>query len=274
MAPTLIASDLDGTLLRGDGTVSRRTVAALDAVAAAGVPFVMATGRPIRWLPEVLAQTGVRGPVICANGGVIYDPDADEVLDHTPLAPWVVSEVMAALRRELPEVSFAAEIDHGRGMLSEPAYPSIADDIGRRIVPLTELAAGVGGPVVKLLARCAGVTAEEFLARCTKLLDGTVQVTSSSKSALVEISAVGVTKASGLAWYAERHGISPEHVTAYGDMPNDVPMFAWAGRGVAMGNAHPALLEVADEVTLSHEDDGVAVHLEALLAPDATPRSS
>ncbi|MGH3714324.1 MAG: HAD family hydrolase [Micromonosporaceae bacterium] len=264
MTPALIASDLDGTLLGPAATVSPRTVAALDAVAAAGIRFVMVTGRPVRWLPEVLFQTGVRGPVICANGGVVYDPDTDEVLAHTPLGPGVVGEVIDALRRELPEVVFAVEIDHGRAMLSEPEWPSIADDIDRRIVPLTSLRET---PVVKLLARCADAVPDEFLSRCTKLLDGTAQVTSSSKSALVEISAVGVTKASGLAWYAELHGISPADVVAYGDMPNDVPMFAWAGRGVAVANAHPSLLEAADEVTLSHADDGVAVHLEGLLGP-------
>ncbi|MGH3738962.1 MAG: HAD family hydrolase [Micromonosporaceae bacterium] len=257
----LIASDLDGTLLRSDGTVSPRTLATLDAIDAAGSRFVMVTGRPIRWLPEVLDQTGVRGPVICANGGVVYDPESDTVLDHTPLLPHVVAEVMAALSHELPDVSFAVEVDHGRAMLSEVAYPSHPGDIGWRTVPRAALGAA---PVAKLLARCVDAAPEEFLARCTKLLDGTVQVTSSSRAALVEISAIGVTKASGLAWYAERHGIDPSGVTAYGDMPNDVPMLSWAGRGVAMANAHPLALEVADEVTGSNDADGVAVHLESL----------
>lgn len=262
--PGLVASDLDGTLLRSDLTVGARSVAALDRLGEAGIEFVMVTGRPIRWLPAVFAQTGVRGPVICANGAVIYDPDHDEVLHHSELPHGLVAEVVDALRAELPEVSFAVEVDHGRGMLLEPDWPLIAEDIERNIVEYHQL---VGTPAVKLLARLPGldVAPDEFRAAAAKLLDGTAQVTSSSKQALIEISATGVTKASGLAWLASRAGVSADHVLAFGDMPNDVPMLTWAGYGVAVANAHPAVQEVADEVTASNDEDGVAVHLEGLL---------
>jgi hydroxymethylpyrimidine pyrophosphatase-like HAD family hydrolase len=80
---------------------------------------------------------------------------------------------------------------------------------------------------------------------------------------MVEISAAGVTKASGLAWLCDREGIDPADVLAFGDMPNDLPMLAWAGHAVAMANAHPAVREVADEVTLSNDEDGVAAYLAA-----------
>jgi hydroxymethylpyrimidine pyrophosphatase-like HAD family hydrolase len=71
-----------------------------------------------------------------------------------------------------------------------------------------------------------------------------------------------VTKASGLADVAQRYEVAPADVIAFGDMPNDLEMLRWAGHGVAMGNAHPALLEVADEVTASNSDDGLALILE------------
>jgi Cof subfamily protein (haloacid dehalogenase superfamily) len=258
----LVASDLDGTLLRDDLTVSPRTVAALDRATGAGIRFVMVTGRPVRWLPAVFEHTRVRGPVVCANGAVIYDPERDEIIRGAPLAIDVLAEVVAALRRELPEVVFAVEVDHGRAMRSEAEWPLIRDTVERQIVDRAGL---VAAPAVKLLARLPDGEPDEFLAACTRLLDGTVQVTSSSRRALVEISAAGVTKASGLAWLAERAGVPPERVVAYGDMPNDLPMFAWAGRGVAVANAHPTLLEMADEVTASNDEDGVAVHLESLL---------
>jgi hydroxymethylpyrimidine pyrophosphatase-like HAD family hydrolase len=80
----------------------------------------------------------------------------------------------------------------------------------------------------------------------------------------VEISATGVTKAAGLAWLCEREGFTAEDVVAFGDMPNDVPLLTWAGRSVAMGNAHPAVREVADEVTSTNDEDGVAAYLEKL----------
>ncbi len=258
----LVASDLDGTLLRGDLTVSRRSVAVLDRVIREGLRFVMVTGRPVRWLPAVFAHTGVRGTVVCANGAVIYDPGRDEILRGTALSTDLVAEVVTALRREFPEVVFAVEIDHGRAMVSEAEWPAITNDVRQRIVDQAEL---VDSPAVKVLARLPEGEADEFRAACTRLLGGTAQVTSSSRRAMVEISAAGVTKASGLAWLAEREGIDPERIVAYGDMPNDVPMFAWAGRGVAVANAHPAVLDVADEVTASNDEDGVAVHLETLL---------
>jgi hydroxymethylpyrimidine pyrophosphatase-like HAD family hydrolase len=78
----------------------------------------------------------------------------------------------------------------------------------------------------------------------------------------VELQPCGVTKATGLALAAERLGLTPERTMAFGDMPNDLPMFAWAGHGVAMANAHAELRAAADEVTLSNEEDGVAVILE------------
>src|SRR5690606_10804719 len=81
---------------------------------------------------------------------------------------------------------------------------------------------------------------------------------------IVELQPCGITKATGLALAAEYLGLSREHALAFGDMPNDVPMFRWAAHGVAMANAHPELKSVADEITLSNEDDGVAVVLERL----------
>ena len=80
----------------------------------------------------------------------------------------------------------------------------------------------------------------------------------------VEVTAVGVNKAAGLAEVAEELGIEAKDVVAFGDYPNDVPMLAWAGLGVAVANAHAEVLAVADEVTASNDEDGVAIVLERL----------
>jgi hydroxymethylpyrimidine pyrophosphatase-like HAD family hydrolase len=82
---------------------------------------------------------------------------------------------------------------------------------------------------------------------------------------MVEVSAAGVTKAAGLAWVAARLGVPAERVVAFGDMPNDLPMLAWAGRAVAMANGHPSVLAAADDVTEHTDRDGVAIYLERLL---------
>lgn len=80
----------------------------------------------------------------------------------------------------------------------------------------------------------------------------------------VELQPPGIDKASGLARAAEVLDLPASSTIAFGDMPNDVPMFAWAAHGVAMANAHRELVAVADELTLSNEDDGIAVVLERL----------
>ena len=98
-----------------------------------------------------------------------------------------------------------------------------------------------------------------------KLVFFDVGFRSSTFSGLVEISARGVTKATGLAALAGRLGIPAGDVLAFGDMPNDVTMLHWAGTAVVVANAHPAAREAADAVTLSNVDDGVAEYLERLL---------
>lgn len=263
-APRLIATDIDGTLLRNDRTVSPRTTAVLARIAAAGTPVVLVTGRPIRWLPLVYEQLATPLPAICANGAVVYDPVTDEVLRADPLAPELLAEVARRLRAEVPEVSFAVEIVDSRQMRHESHYPLRWDadaDAIRAVESPEELLAA---PAVKLLARAGEQDPDAFVRVVAAALEGLAEATHSSYSGLVEISAAGVTKAAGLAWYASRLGVDERDVLAFGDMPNDLPMLTWAGRAVAVANAHPAVREIADEVTGANQDDGVAAYLERL----------
>ena len=87
---------------------------------------------------------------------------------------------------------------------------------------------------------------------------------SSTNDTLIEISAMGVSKASGLARLCRRLHIDREDVIAFGDMPNDLPMLAWAGHAVAVANAHPQVIAAADEVTAANDESGVAQVLERL----------
>lgn len=262
--PALVASDLDGTLLRTDRTVGPRTLDTLDRLRDNGIPFVMVTGRPIRWLAEVLAYTGPRGPVVCSNGAVIYDPAADEVLDDRPLRPELLADVVERLRGEFPGVAFAAETAHG--LWHEPTYRV------REVSPIVrvgDLRRVLADPAVKLLAWLDHPVPDELAASMTASLHGLAEVTRSSEDSLIEISAAGVTKATGLARVAERYGVDPADIVAFGDMPNDLPMFAFVGQSVAMANAEPAVRAAARTVTASNDDEGVADYLGALL--DASP---
>jgi hydroxymethylpyrimidine pyrophosphatase-like HAD family hydrolase len=122
-------------------------------------------------------------------------------------------------------------------------------------------------PIAKLLARVEGVDSDGLLAMARAVVaDGTATLTHSSIDGLLEVSAYGVTKASSLERMLARDGLGAEHVVAFGDMPNDIELLQWSGLGVAVANAHPDVLAIADEVTLSNDDDGVAVFLERLFA--------
>jgi Cof subfamily protein (haloacid dehalogenase superfamily) len=266
-----VASDLDGTLLRTDLSVSARTIAAIDAMAGHGVPFVMVTGRPSRWMPPVLAQTGLRGPVVCANGAVVLDPATGEVLAEWPIECDALVEVTRRLRDAVPGITFAAE--YGDSLVREPDYPTRLDET-RPDVRVGSYDEVVSRPVPKLLARLPDTDADVLLARADAAIDGLATATHSSFVGLVEISAAGVTKATGLAYLAERYGVEAADVVAFGDMPNDIPMLAWAGRSVAVGNAHAAARAAARGVTARNDEDGVAVHLESLLATAPTAPSS
>ena len=126
----------------------------------------------------------------------------------------------------------------------------------------------VAAGVVKLLARHEELGSDELLARARASVGSLVECTHSSTDGLLEMSATGISKASGLASLAQEWGVEPADVVAFGDMPNDLPMLAWAGRSVGMANAHPEVLAAVDEVTLSHDEDGVAVVLERLFPTD------
>jgi Cof subfamily protein (haloacid dehalogenase superfamily) len=266
----LVASDLDGTLLRGDGSVSDFTVDSLARARAAGLPVVFVTGRPPRWMPEVVRATGHAGVGVCANGAVVVDLASQEVLAAYPLGEPVLAEVVATLRTEVPGIAFGVEwvptgeptpFAHEHDYL--PRYP-VAE--AERADDVRDLARG--RDVVKLLARVpSGHDADSFLAHALEHVAHLVTVThSDSQDVLLEMSALGVTKGSTLASYADGLGIERTRVAAAGDMPNDVPMLEWAGIGLGVASAHAAVLAAADAVIPDPDDDGVAQVLDVVLA--------
>ena len=254
----LVASDIDGTLIHNDGTLGQST---LDVIHALPVPLVLVTGRPVRWLRQLYDQMPEPVPAVCANGAVVYDPHTDEILRADPLSVDLLLDVTKRLREAVPDVALAVEVEEGRKFWYEKAWPvrwESDTDAVRVLASPEEL---TSAPAVKLLARSASYGPDEFAELVSRTLAGFAETTHSSNSALVEISAAGVTKAAGLAWLGERQGIRASEVIAFGDMPNDLPMLAWAGHSVAMGNAHPAVRAVADEIGPTNDEDGVATYL-------------
>lgn len=259
----LVATDLDGTIVRSDGTVSERTRKALRAVEAGGRMLVFVTGRPPRWMPQVADAVGHAGLAICSNGALRYDLHTERVLSTHPIEPAVLRAVAARLRMVLPGVLFGAE--YGDSFACEPGYRH-PYDAGTNVC---EQASVVDLPAVKLLVRDTVLSPDDMMRSAVAEVGELVTVTHSAGpgDGLLEISALGVTKATGLADYAAEQGVSAAQVLAFGDMPNDVAMLAWAGRSVAVANAHPDARAAADETTASNDDDGVALVLERLLDP-------
>ncbi|WP_245343138.1 HAD family hydrolase [Aeromicrobium fastidiosum] len=259
--PRVVATDLDGTLLRSDGSLSSRTREAIVAAEAAGVPTLFVTARPPRWLDELADAVGGHGVAICGNGAFVYDLVRRKVTASRGHDPHVMAQVVADLREALPGVTFAVERADGMGREDVYAYPVEHS----AVTVVGELTAPMSPPVGKLLARSPGIDPDEFLRVVEEVVGTRVELGFSGAIGLAEMTAAGVTKASGLAAWCEEQGIEAADVWACGDMPNDLPMLEWAGRAHAVANAHADVLAVADVVIASNDDDGVAQLLESLL---------
>ncbi|MFF3642994.1 Cof-type HAD-IIB family hydrolase [Streptomyces sp. NPDC002564] len=273
--PRLIATDLDGTLLRDDKTVSDRTVAALAAAEAAGIEVFFVTGRPARWMDVVSAHVHGHGLAICGNGAAVVDlhggPGTHRFVKVRELPRECALDVVQRLRAAAPGTSFA--IERTGGLHHEETYPPLHMEPGESVAPAEKLLAETPEdpavaeqPVLKVLAFHPGLAPDDFLVLARTAVGDRAMVTRSSPSALLEISGPGVSKASTLELCCAERGITPAEVVAFGDMPNDIEMLAWAGTSYAMGNAHPDVVAAASGRTVANNDDGVAVVIERIVA--------
>jgi hydroxymethylpyrimidine pyrophosphatase-like HAD family hydrolase len=259
--PLLVATDLDGTIVREDGTISDRTVAAFARVEAAGSRFVLVTGRPPRVMKDIAGAFGHRGTALCANGALAYDMRADTVTALHLIPAAVLAVATAALRAAVPGIGIAIEYPDGRA--ADELFQAISWEINDAI-PRPGDAALLGKPASKLLGRHLGYGCDDLLALALPAIGGLVSVSHSNGKGLIEASAIGISKATVVSELAARHGIGRESVIAFGDMPNDLPLLTWAGTSCAVANAHPDVLAAATHVIGSNDDDGVAAYLEKL----------
>ncbi|NED02116.1 HAD family phosphatase [Streptomyces sp. SID6648] len=275
-AYALVATDLDGTLLRPDDTVSARSRAALGLAAASGARHLIVTGRPVPGIRALLADLAYTGLVVCGQGTQLYDADAGRLLHSVALDREAADTALGKIEAEVGAVFAAVDQDGVDGVtLIEAGYrmpnPTLpAQRVGSREA-LWER------PVIKVLVRHPEL-GDDALAAAARGAVGDLATVTMAGPGTVELAPRGVDKGTGLAAAAELLGIGAERTVAFGDMPNDLPMFAGSGLRVAMGNAHPELRAAADEVTLSNAEDGVAVVLERLFGtggvPSGTPASS
>jgi Cof subfamily protein (haloacid dehalogenase superfamily) len=262
----MIATDVDGTLLDADELVTPRTRAAVRAAVDAGTQFVLATGRPPRWIAPVVDALGFAPMAVCANGAVLYDPTTDRILSARTLSSELLAELAEVATRIIPGAGLAVErVGHSAHdtatpqFVSSPGYEHAWLNPDNTEVSVEDL---LSAPAVKLLIRKAGARSADMAAALAKHIGIEADLTYSTNNGLIEVVPLGVSKATGVEEVARPLGITAEDIVAFGDMPNDVPMLRWAGLGVAMGNAHPEAIEAADEVTAPNTDDGLARVLE------------
>lgn len=252
--PALVALDIDGTLVDYGEAVSRRVHEAVRGVVDSGVPVVLATGRSVYGIGPVIDAFGFKdGLAVASNGAVIYSYPPVAILSTVTFD---ARAAVAAVLQEVPEALVAVEVV-GDGYRVNRPFPE-GEITGRMWIESVESL--VREPVTRVIIRDPQSSAAEFLRLAADLgLHGTNYFV--GYTAWLDLVPEGVSKASGLQTVADRLGVDPVDVLAIGDGRNDVEMLAWAGRGVAMGQAPDEVKAIADAVTGSLAEDGAAEEL-------------
>lgn len=261
--PRLLATDLDGTVVRSDDTVSGFTSETLARLRASGVTVVGATGRGPRLLEMTREHLPAADVLVMAGGGRVVDlrdAGAPRVLSDQrmdgPLVAALLDELEAAVGPLLVMVEVLDTPDAPLWGDLDPSWPW-----PERVEPVPR-AESLNGEVIKTIARSEYYSSDALMHLAQRIISPSKATVTSAGFGFIELCPPGVDKATGLATAAAAVGVEPAEALVFGDMPNDVPMFEWAGwRRVAVANAHPEVRAVADDVTLTNDEDGVAVWL-------------
>lgn len=270
LAPRLVVSDVDGTLINSADRVPQRLRDVIARLDSEGVAMALATGRPARWIFTVLDQLSVRPVCVCANGAVLYDSASDTIIKAHTLGSPEMNTIVATAREAMAEhggISVAVERAGASAydlinelFLVTPQYVHAWDTKEHGVVEEEE---ALNHPATKLLLRSDVLESRQMFDIIRPVIpEDLAHVTFSVSGGLLEVAAPGVNKSLGVSLLAEMHGVAQSDVICFGDMPNDIEMLQWAGRGVAMGNARPEVKNVADFVTETNENAGVADVLE------------
>lgn len=256
--PDLIASDIDGTMLRSDGTLSDRVRAALHAASDAGIHVVPATGRPEMVSADVIDALGLAGHWVFANGAVTRNLDTGELVRGFWMDPDVAQGLVVEMRNGFPGARFALEMEDS--MAYEPGFEQIVPQTPP-VPPIDDVLDGMVGRVQKVLVFDPDRGVDELFTSVSETL-GDHGVASYSGLRFIEVSARLVTKALALDSLCGDLGVDPVNAVSFGDNHNDVDMLGWSGRSYAMANATDDAKLVATEVIPTSDDDGIAQVIE------------
>lgn len=268
----LVAIDLDGTLLDSDESISERNRRAVASVRAGGAEVVLVTARGFHRARPFAQELGLSLPVLCCGGALVADSATGNILVHRPLPP----------EHALPILHFALDhsllilVHHDGHYLAHPATIAAYPEVAALVLPPWSACADLDALV------CQGSTFLRALGdRSVAELRATFEEPYAGQLRFVQLAWRGlpdlgiydacVSKGNTLRAFCQERGIRRQEVMAIGDHISDASMFEAAGLRVAMANADPELKAVADHVTLSNADDGVAVALERFCRPMLTP---
>lgn len=272
--PRLLALDIDGTLLRWvapsgagvvHGEVDPVVRESVRRAAAAGAHIVLASGRSIHSMVPIAEQLGLplNGEhcwIVASNGAVVVEYPPVKV---THEVTFDASEAVRNVIRHHPTARVGVE-ERGKGYRVNVPFPEGELDGEMIVTPLEEM---VANPVSRVIIRDPDATVEDFQDLAENLgLHGTDYVI--GWTAWMDLAPVGISKASGLTQVAADLGVDAADALAIGDGRNDLEMFEWAGRAVAMGQAVPEVLEAADHITLPVEEHGAAVEIDRWFGGD------
>ena len=263
----MIATDIDGTMLRSDGSLSIGVKDALHRAAAAGIHVVPATGRPVLIAEDVIDALELADYWVFANGAITRHLGRDELIRGFWMEAELTKRLVRSLRRKLPGAGFALEFEktvafeHGFEQVV-PTVPSVpaTDDV------LTAFAGGdgPGDRIQKVLVYDLSLDVDQLFRNVSSAV-GDEAVASYSGLPFIELAAGQVTKATALRLLADDLGVDRREVACFGDNHNDLPMLQWAGRSYAMANGTDDAKAAADEVIGPNDDDGLASKIHELL---------
>jgi Cof subfamily protein (haloacid dehalogenase superfamily) len=261
----LAAFDLDGTLVDTDLIISSRLQQAVKRAQICGSIITIATGRDANLTTRFTKALRLTAPIICAQGGLIYDFDSERVLYDTRLPAEILPEVVNAavqygwnLHFEMADRSYLPSVSNHPPILFDLLKYSKWSRLEDLLHDMPEL------PHKFLITLNCPEDRPRVMSELCEVFNGKIRIVPSHPY-LIEGVPSSVTKGSGLAWLANYYGICQAEVMAVGDNDNDVPMIEWAGLGVTIGNASPAAIAAANWIAPPVYEDGAAITIEKFL---------
>ncbi|QDU34739.1 Sugar phosphatase YidA [Poriferisphaera corsica] len=253
----MIATDLDGTLLRDDKTISPENIAAIQQAVSQGIIVVIASARPPRGVRSYYETLNLDTIQINYNGAAHYDMIRQQFTKHLPLNPQFTRAIVDLAREVDPDVCVSLEVQDKwyTDRVDENLLVETAKQFGPDLVAhLDEI---FHEPVTKLMLLAPPDRLKPIHTQVRETFGNQIAIHQSDDH-LIQIVDPAVDKEHAVREVAEYYNIARENVMCIGDAQNDEGMIRWAGLGIAVENAWPDTKAIADQIVPSNQNHGVA----------------